>query len=309
MKALEFSRLGVVELVDAPEPQPGPDDVLVSVAAAGICGSDVHGINGGFLREPPLIMGHEFAGMAEGRRVAVNPMLSCGHCAMCAGGNDQLCVDRSIIGIHRAGGFAERVSVPRSALVELPERLSFEAAAMIEPLAVALHAWRLAQALPDSRVAVIGAGTIGLMALSVARLDVADIVAVDVSEDRLTIAQRLGATVTATRLDGEFDVIIDAVGAAATHAASVARLAPRGTAIWIGNLSPEPAFDAKSLVRGEHRVLGSFAYSQRDFAAAARLAPKLPLDWFTTYPMAEAVDVFAALASGRPTAVKAQLRP
>ncbi len=309
MQALEFSRIGVVELVDVPEPSPGPDEVVIDVEAVGVCGSDIHGIDGGFLRVPPLVMGHEFGGMLEGRRVAVNPMLSCQACDLCRSGHDQLCANRSIIGIHIPGAFTSRIAVPRSAVVELPQGTSATAAALVEPLAVSLRGWRLAESAPDSRVAIIGAGSIGLGVLAAALRDVAEVTVVDLSAERLAVAERLGATTISASLEGTYDVIVDAVGAEATHRSSVEHLAPLGLAVWIGNASAEPGFDARELVRGEHSVRGSFAYSREDFRDAATLAGSMDTSWVETRPLEAAVESFAELRAGSAPAIKIQFTP
>src|SRR2546430_3883506 len=161
----------MVELLDVPEPDPVPGDVLVQVRAAGICGSELHGARRPGFRKPPLIMGHEFAGVsADGTAVVINPILSCGRCAECQRGLRNVCRNREIIGVHRAGGFAERVAVPASALRPLPPGLSWEAAALVEPAANAAHAWNQAGGAlgapgavraKGARVAVIGGGAIG----------------------------------------------------------------------------------------------------------------------------------------------------
>lgn len=309
MRALEFTHPGTVALVDAAEPIAGPDEAIVSVEVAGICGSDLHGIHGGFLRKPPLIMGHEFSGTVEGRRVAVNPLLSCGHCPLCTSDRDQLCGERAIVGITRAGGLAERVAVPSAALVDIGPGLSFEAAAMVEPLAVALRGWRLAHAHPEQRVAIVGAGSIGLLVLGIAVLEGHTPTVVDSSPTRLRIAEQHGGGALIPELTGEFDVIIDAVGAAATHAASVEHLARQGSTIWIGNASADAAFDARELVRREQTVRGSFAYSRMDFRDAAGIAPRLAVDWNMVYPLARVLEVFDSLSGGAELPVKAQFRP
>jgi threonine dehydrogenase-like Zn-dependent dehydrogenase len=237
VKALVFTAPGTVELLDVPEPDPAPGDVLVQVRAAGICGSELHGARRPGFRKPPLIMGHEFAGVgADGTAVVINPILSCGRCAECQRGLRNVCRNREIIGVHRAGGFAERVAVPASALRPLPPGLSWEAAALVEPAANAVHAWNQAGgalgACADAtgaRVAVIGCGAIGLLCAAMVlsggagRVDVTDL-----SPDRLAAAQRLGAEAAGPSLSGEYDVVIDAVGSAATRAASVAHQRPVG---------------------------------------------------------------------------------
>lgn len=310
MRALVFTRPGTVELLDVDDPQPAPGEVLVRVGAVGICGSELHGIRSSDFRTPPLIMGHEFAGtLADGRQVVVNPLLSCGSCDMCAAGRDHLCRHRAILGIHRPGAFAEWVAVPERALHPLPAGMSFESAALIEPLANAIHAVHLAAPPRDCRVAIIGAGTIGLVSLLVAH-GLSDHISVcDTAQDRLMFAKRLGAVEVGDRLAGEFDVVIDAVGAPATHRASVERLRPGGTAVWLGLLSSDPGFDGQILVREEKRVLGSYCYTDRDFDAAVQLAQTVPLDWASSFPLAEGQQIFQELMNGRHDIIKAVLRP
>ncbi|MCL1838931.1 MAG: alcohol dehydrogenase catalytic domain-containing protein [Propionibacteriaceae bacterium] len=309
MQALQFSRLGVVEMVEIPEPQVCAGEVIVEVDAAGVCGSDVHGIHGGFLRVPPLVMGHEFTGTVNGRRYGVNPLLSCGSCQWCQQGNEQLCPDRKLIGIHIPGGFTKRIAVPERALVEVPEGISPEAAALIEPLSVSLRGWRWGAARETDKVAVIGAGSIGLGVLHAAVNDGRNVTVCDISEHRLGIAESMGATRTVTELDETFDVIIDAVGAKATHISSVTKLSPQGLAVWIGNISADPGFDARELVRGEQNIRGSFACSRKDFEDAAQLAATIDTSWVQTLPLDQAPLAFAEISEGRSSAIKIQFRP
>ncbi|MFI0367065.1 alcohol dehydrogenase catalytic domain-containing protein [Actinomadura sp. 1N219] len=310
MKALVFTGPGTVELLDVDRPVAGEGEVLVRIEAAGICGSELHGILHTDFRKPPLIMGHELAGVTEdGRRVTVNPLLSCGACDRCRAGDDHLCRERAILGIHRPGGFAEAVAVPERALHVLEPGMDAEVAAMVEPLANAVHALRLADPAPGARIGVIGAGTIGLVTLLAAR-DISDRVEVcDLSERRLAVAARLGASRVGAELAGEFDVVIDAVGAHVTHRDSVRLLRPGGTAVWIGLLSAEPGFDGRHIVRQEKRVLGSYCYTGIDFAAALKLAGRVPLDWATSFSLADGPEIFTALMRGRQDVVKALLRP
>jgi threonine dehydrogenase-like Zn-dependent dehydrogenase len=305
-----FTRPGVVEVLDVDEPIAAEGEVIVEVAAAGICGSELHGISQPGFRTPPLVMGHEFAGTTpDGRRVTVNPIVSCGTCDLCRTGLTQVCRDRAIVGIHRPGAFAERVTVPANLIHELPADMPWEQAAMVEPLANAVHVWNLAGAPAGTRVGVLGAGTIGLVAYLVANAGgAAETVVVDLAEDRLATARNIGAT-TASALEDEFDVIIDAVGVAATHKASVDRLRPGGTAVWIGLMGTEPAFNTADFIRQEKRVLGSFAYTDEEFGAAIELAPRCELGWVHSFPLAQGATIFTELMKGRTDVVKALLRP
>jgi threonine dehydrogenase-like Zn-dependent dehydrogenase len=310
LQALVFTAPGVVEVLDVDEPTPVEGEVVVEVAAAGICGSELHGISKPGFRTPPLVMGHEFAGTTpDGRRVTVNPIVSCGTCDLCKTGLAQVCRERAIVGIHRPGAFAERVNVPAHMIHELPAEMAWERAAMVEPLANGVHAWALAGRPAGARVGIIGAGTIGLVAYLVAAAGGAgEVVVCDLSEDRLGMARNLGAT-TAAELDGEFDVVIDAVGVAATHKASVDRLRPGGTAVWIGLMGTDAGFDSTDLIRQEKSVLGSFAYTDDEFGEAVRLAQTADLGWVDSFPLAEGATIFTELMHGRTDVVKALLRP
>jgi threonine dehydrogenase-like Zn-dependent dehydrogenase len=301
----------VVEMQDVAEPQPGDGDVIVEVKGSGICGSELHGFRSLGFRKPPLVMGHEIVGLdPAGRRVAVNPLLSCGQCDLCVRDLPQVCRQRGLLGVHRPGGFAERVAVPSTALHELPDSVGWEAAALIEPLANALHALRQVPDIRDTRIGVIGAGAIGLLCLLVGRrLGAGHITVVDPSEGRLAIASRLGADETGPSLTQEYDAIVDAVGLPATRADSVLRVRPGGHAVWIGLAKAEATVDGNELVRGERRIVGTFAYRPEEFAEAVELSADCDLAWSTGVPLDDAHDVFMALAEGRSDIVRAVIRP
>ncbi|HET6878486.1 MAG TPA: alcohol dehydrogenase catalytic domain-containing protein [Jatrophihabitans sp.] len=308
MRALVYTNPGEVQLRDEPDPEPAPGEELLTVRASGICGSELHGFRTPGMRVPPLIMGHEFVGTtAGGRRVAVNPLLSCGECDSCAAGRPQVCRSRALLGVHRAGGFAERVAVPQSALHDLPEVVPDAAAALVEPLANAVHACSLLPA-DAARVAVLGAGPIGLLCAQVASRRGAAVQISDPSEPRCATARRLGLDAVAAA-DGEFDAVIDAVGLPATRQTSLERVRPAGTAVWIGLATSQVEIDGNALVRGEKAVRGSFAYTPAEFAEAVALAADLDLSWTTAVPLADSARVFYSLADGNTEIVKAVLVP
>jgi threonine dehydrogenase-like Zn-dependent dehydrogenase len=311
VKALVYTAPSELEVLEVEEPRPADDEVLVQVTAAGICGSELHGVRTPGFRTPPLVMGHEFVGFAaDGRRVAVNPVVACGACDLCRQGQAQLCRHRAIVGVHRPGGFAERVTVPAAAIHEIPDAMSWGQAAMIEPLANAVHAWGVADVAGRARVGIVGAGSIGLVCLLVASEGGAGSVMItDLSPHRLEVARQLGATAVGEKLDGEFDVIFDAVGVPGTRQASVAHLRPGGKAVWLGLIDPTPAFDCADLVRMEKRVLGSFAYRDDEFEAAIGLALRIDLSWSATFPLSQGAKIFTELMNGRTDIVKALLQP
>src|SRR5438128_6032222 len=232
-----------VEAVD--EPRQRDDEVIVQPEAAGICGSEIEGYLGRMSnRTPPLVMGHEFAGTVaaaggragrewSGRRVAVNPLLSCRSCARCVAGERNLCAQRRLIGVHVAGGFAERVAVPAANLVALPDRADARTGALVEPLANAVHAMGLARRLVAAEVVVVlGAGTIGLFALHAARAaGIADVRVVEPFAERRAFALAAGARSAladagALARERSADLVIDAVGAGSTRRAALDAVRP-----------------------------------------------------------------------------------
>lgn len=311
MRALVFTAPGTVEVQDIPDVVAADGEVIVHVERTGICGSEIHGIRTTGFRVPPLVMGHEFVGhTSEGRRVAVNPLTHCGACDLCTSHHTQLCRTRSLLGVHRPGGFSERVAVPSSSLHDLPDTIEWDRAALIEPVANAVHAWSMAGSPTGKRIGVIGCGPIGLACLEVARISGAAFVAcADLASDRTDVATSIGADEVGSSLEGEFDVIFDAVGTAATRNDSVAHLIPGGVTIWLGLATPEVDFDAAGATRFEKSIRGSFAYADHEFAEAINLAPHLNLSWSTTYPLEQGAEIFLALMNGQTSPIKALLQP
>lgn len=314
MRALVYAAHGRIEVQDVPEPRPGPGEVVVETAATGICGSELEGFRSRSpFRVPPLIMGHEIVGTRSdtGARVAVNPLVTCGACDLCLRGQQNLCRSRALLGVHRAGGFAERVAVPEGCLHELPDGMPFERAALAEPLANAVHAIRLAQEHDPQpqRVGVIGAGMLGLaVGLVAARVGAADVAVTDLHPGRLAVAAEAGLRAMPDGLEGEFDVVVDAVGAPATRRAAMAALRPGGTAVWLGLHASDAGIDGLAVTRSEQRILGTFAYVDRDFRAALAMAADVdPSAWLETRPLHDGAATFLALVEGPSAAVKTLL--
>ncbi len=315
MQALVYTAPLTLEMRDVPEPVVGEDEVVVAVEAVGICGSELEGFRSQSpFRVPPLIMGHEFAGrLFDGTRVAVNPLIACGRCDLCLRGLRNVCRRRTVLGIQRPGAFAERVAVPEASCVPVPEGLSADYAALAEPLACAVHAWRLALAQDPSpvRVGVIGAGMLGLATALVAlRGGVRDVSVADVSDARLASAVTAGVPHAVRELEGEFDFVFDAVGSAHTRAASVERLRPGGTTVGMGLHGADAGFDGLALIRQEKRVLATFAYVERDFAAALEMAADVDATpWVAVRPLADGIETFLGLLEGPAAATKTLLSP
>src|SRR2546421_2338381 len=212
MKALLLKEYKQFSFEDVPAPEPGPDDVLVAVKACGICGSDVHGMDGSTgRRRPPIIMGHEASGViaetgssvkgwAAGDRVTLDSTIYCGRCEFCRRGQINLCDKRRVLGVsceeyRQHGAFAEFVAAPQHILYRLPDGLSFEHAALAEPFAIALHAIGRAPVMATDTAVVIGAGMIGLaLVQALVQAGCAKLIVVDISPERLAIATKLGAT-------------------------------------------------------------------------------------------------------------------
>lgn len=309
MKALVFTDVGKVKVLDVDEPVPAAGETLVHVAASGICGSELHGVRAPGFRKPGLVMGHEFCGTTDdGRRVVVNPLLSCGHCESCRSGATEICRDRALVGVNRWGGFAERVAVPDSTLHELPDDMPWKTAALVEPLANAVHALNLAGR--PRRVGIIGAGAIGLVCLLIGAAQGCDVHVADVDDHRRGLAGRLGATQVSDRLVGEYDVVLDAVGSSATRQMSVDRLRPGGLALWLGlQESRVELTAANDAVRWQRHILGSFGYRSAEFAEALRLVPRLNIDWTSSFPLSSGAVIFNRLMNGDRSVTKALLNP
>lgn len=226
MKALLLTEYKVLELTEMPEPPIGPDDVLVRVKACGICGSDIHGFDGSTGRRiPPLVMGHEAAGFVAktgshvtqfrvGERVTFDSTVYCGKCYFCRRGEVNLCDNRQVLGVspgeyRRHGAFAEYVAVPQHITYPIPETLSFEHAAMIEAVSVAVHAVGLTPVRLDDTAVVVGSGMIGLLVVQALRLaGCGRVIAVDLDETRLRLAGELGAEVCINARDHDVPSVV-----------------------------------------------------------------------------------------------------
>ncbi len=292
MKALLLREYNRLECVDVPDPEPRPDEVVVAVKACGICGSDVHGLDGSTGRRiPPLIMGHEASGVIaevgaevrdwrEGDRVTCDSTVYCGKCHFCRGGEINLCDRRQVLGVaceehRRDGAFADYVSVPHHILHRLPDGLSFEQAAMVEPTSVAVHGVSRTPVRLDDTAVVVGAGVIGLLAAQALRAaGCGRVIAVDVDQDRLDLACRLGADQGLRSDEGDLvaevrsrtagrgaDIAVEAVGLAPTVELAVGCVRKGGAVTLIGNAAPTVELMLQATVAGELTLRGSAASS------------------------------------------------
>ena len=290
MKSLLLREYGHLEIAEIPRPEPGPGEVLVRVAACGICGSDVHGYDGSSGRRiPPLVMGHEAAGIVAavgadvrtfraGDRVTFDSTVYCGGCDYCRRGEMNLCDHREVVGVscgdyRRHGAFAEYVTVPERIVYPLPDAMGFAEAAMLEAVAVALHAVHLSGDGQGRTALVVGAGMIGLLTMQAARtLGYGRVMSADLDASRLELAQKLGADDTLHRSGAELaaevqkqtgghgaDVVFEAVGRNEAVSAAIDSLRKGGTVVLIGNITAEVTLPLQRVVSRQIRLQGTAA--------------------------------------------------
>lgn len=295
MRALVMQAPRQPVVQDRPEPVPGPGEVVVRVKRVGICGTDLHIYAGDFLSGYPLVPGHEFAGLIDavghgvtgfsaGDRVAVDPTLVCGRCAYCLSGRSNHCEHWGAIGDTTDGAMAEFVKVPAENVVRLPDHVSFEEGAFIEPIACVVHGMRQLQLQAGQSVLLFGAGSMGqLLVQALAHAGAGELVVVDVSPAKLDLALAHGATAGVRAQDVDktlahrtnhrgFDVVVDVTGIPAVIQNEFRHLAPKGTHLQFG-VAPTGAsvtINPFDIYHMDWRLTGSMAIN-RTYQAA--------LDW------------------------------
>lgn len=329
MKAMLYPAWDTLEMGEVPEPAPAPGEVVLQVAAVGICGSELEAVaTRSPRRTPPLIMGHEFCGevavvgagvpdLQLGDRVVASSIVPCGRCSLCRRGATHLCPQRQVFGMNRSGAFAERVAVPAAVTFPLPERVGPLEGALVEPLANAVHVWSLlGQRFPETAV-IIGCGAIGLMALQVARAGGAlTLVAVDVNSARLEMAHAVGAEpvfdptthdvvaeVQALTRGRGADVVVDAAGTVGARRAAVAMARPGGDVVWIGLHEDATEVSGRQVVLGERRISGSYAVTATDIETAIGLFAHGRIEigpWARPFALADGPRVFRELLAAPP---------
>jgi L-iditol 2-dehydrogenase len=339
MRALLLDAERHLSLVAAPIPAlERPDDVLVRVRAVGVCGSDLHGYLGVTGRRiPPLVMGHEATGdvvavgpavrgLRPGDRVATNTIAACGRCRPCLAGERSLCEHRRILGMDAPGAYAEYVVWPEDSLPRLPDGLAYEAGALAEPLAVALHAVNIAAIKPGDAVLIAGGGPIGVLVHLLARMAGAGTIIVsDLHPDRLSAARAFGADVVVDAGNADpvaaarehtggsgVDIAIEAVGASVTARQTIAAVRNAGTVVWLGNSENLIEIEMQAVVTRNLTLRGSYGMTGEEFGRALALlaAGRLPVD--------DIVNRYATLDEGpalfeqllaSPATIKCMLRP
>ena len=320
MKAAVFKGIGEIAVEDVAEPEAGPTDLVVSVAACGICGSDLHTFQHGSFVEPGQVMGHEFAGevvaagaevegLAVGDRVTASPIVPCGHCARCAEGRYNLCAEAWTTGIAygRPGAFAERVRIPNAIaggnVFKLDDSVVDEAGATVEPLAVGVHAVRLVGDVTGQTALVLGLGTIGQQVVQVLNAYRAGrVIGIDLSPLRLAAAEQLGAEpvdgspglaealAAVLGEDGEVDVVFECSGVPALNAAALDVVKGGGTIVVLALYDDEVSFNPTVLVQKEIRLQGSIAYTSDDFGEAVALLERGAVQYAPLITQREALD-------------------
>jgi L-iditol 2-dehydrogenase len=343
MKALVLSEYNRLDIVNMPVPQPAEDELLIRIQACGICGSDVHGYDGSTGRRiPPIVMGHEAAGVVEsvggavegfraGDRVTFDSTVSCGKCFYCLRGEINLCDHREVIGVstpafRRMGAFAEYVTVPARIAYHLPDNMSFPHAALIEAVSVAVHAVSLTPIALEDTAVVVGAGMIGLLTLQAARQAGAGrVVVLDVDDTRLELARSLGATQTFNSRNDDViaqimeqtegrgaDVALECVGATVPVKLAVDSVRKGGAVTLVGNVAPTIELGLQSVVTRQIRLQGSCASSGEYPACislmsrgAIRVEPLLS----ALAPLEDGASWFHRLHEREPGLLKVVLQP
>ena len=343
MKALVLQEYGKLVYEDVPRPQIGPDEVLVEVAACGICGSDVHGLDGSTgRRRPPLIMGHEAAGVvaetgpavrgwATGERVTFDSTIYRLDDWYSRRGLYNLSDGRMVLGVspgeyRRDGAFAEYVAVPQHILYRIPAGVSFARAAMTEPVAVATHAARLTPIEPGDTALVVGAGMIGLCLVQVLRASgCARVLAVDVDPAKRELARKLGASLVfdpstddvpkavAEVTEGRgADVAFEAVGITATVKAAIEAVRRGATVTLVGNIAPSAEIPLQSVVTRQLRLQGSASIAG-EYPAVLGMIERGAVDvdamLSAVAPLSEGASWFARLHAKEPGLMKVILKP
>lgn len=343
MKALMYNGAFDISIKEMEKPKPVAGEVCIKVKAVSICGSDLNGYKGkNPMRVAPLVMGHEFAGdivelgtgvknLKVGMRVTANPHANCGECQDCLAGRTHLCNFRRTTGTTMAtgsthGAMAEYVCIQERLVILLPDEVSYDEAALIEPLAVSLRGAKKAGAIKGQCVVVLGAGPIGLLAVQCLKgLGAKTVIATDIIDERLEMARKCGADITVNSKKDDLsakvkeitagagaDAVLDAVGIRESIRQAIEVIRNGGNIVCVGMSAPVIEFDLRKVVCHEINLIGSYCYID-EIKEAAQLLQKGQVrvkDLITTVaPLDKGAEVFANLASGNPGDIKVVLRP
>jgi 2-desacetyl-2-hydroxyethyl bacteriochlorophyllide A dehydrogenase len=333
MKALVYTQPNEMQVLDRPYPSLDPDEVVLKIESVGICGSDMHAFHGHDpRRKPGLVLGHEFAGtiaesssplFTQGQRVTGNPLITCGHCEYCLQGRNNLCANRTMVGMTRPGAFAEFMSIPASSLIKIPEGLSLDAAALTEPAATAVHAINLSmralhRPIQECRVLVLGGGAIGMLsALLLKHYGVDDVLVAEVNPLRRQAIEKHAACKTINPVEekvaeNSYEFVMDCVGAVVTRNTALAAVKPGGVMMHVGLQDWSSEIDMRKLTLAEITLLGTYTYSTIDLQATVNLLARHAfgdLTWVEKRSLEEGAKAFDDLHYGRTASAKVLLKP
>ena len=332
MKALVYTQPGQMELQERPMPELVDGEVVLKIEAVGICGSDLHAWHGHDpRRQPGLVLGHEFVGRIErsaapgfepGSRWTGNPLIVCGTCEYCVQGRNNLCANRTMVGMTRPGAYAEYMSIPAPSLVALPPELPSVAAALTEPAATAWHAINLSmralvRPLHECRVLVIGGGAIGMLAgLLLTHMGVRELTVTELNPMRReTLARTVGCTAIDPRehppTEARFEFVIDAVGSKVTREQAFRSVKPGGVIMHVGLQDWASEIDMRKLTLAEISLLGTYTYTTADLRATVDALQRGvfgDLAWVEERRLDEGPQAFIDLDRGASAAAKIVLR-
>jgi 2-desacetyl-2-hydroxyethyl bacteriochlorophyllide A dehydrogenase len=333
MKALVYTQPHEVRLQERPLPEAAAGEVVLAIEAVGICGSDMHAWHGHDpRRKPGLVLGHEFVGriassqvpgFEPGTRWTGNPLIVCGTCEYCVQGRNNLCANRTMVGMTRPGAFAEYMSIPAASLVAMPQEMDSRVAVITEPAATSWHALNLslralARPLHECKVLVIGGGAIGMTtALLVKHLGAARLAVAELNPLRRAAVERHAGCETidpraAPPAESAYDYVVDAVGAKATRAQAFACVKPGGVIMHVGLQDWASEIDMRRLTLAEITLLGTYTYTTADLRATVdALARGVfgDLSWLEERRLEDGQQAFLDLHEGRSAAAKIVLHP
>lgn len=333
MKALVYTQPNEMQVLDRPYPLLNEGEIVLKIESVGICGSDMHAYHGHDpRRKPGLVLGHEFAGIVEegssplflkGQRVTGNPLITCGRCEYCLQGRNNLCANRTMVGMTRPGAFAEYMSIPANSLIAIPESLSMDAAALTEPAATAVHAINLSmraleRPIQECRVLILGGGAIGMLsALLLKHYGVNEINVAEVNPlRRAAIDRHVGCKsfnpVDEKISENAYEFVMDCVGAAVTRNSALSAIKPGGVIMHVGLQDWSSEIDMRKLTLAEITLLGTYTYSTVDLQATVNLLAHHAfgdLSWVEKRSLDDGPQAFNDLHAGKTAAAKVLLKP
>jgi len=333
MKALVYTNPNEMQLLERPYPTMDQDEVILKIDSVGICGSDMHAYHGHDpRRKPGLVLGHEFSGVVieslsvnfkKGARVTGNPLITCGVCEYCIQGRNNLCSNRTMVGMTRPGAFAEYMSIPAKTLITLPDDMPMDAAALTEPAATAVHAINLSmralhRPIQECRVLIIGGGAIGMLtALLLKHFGVNDLSVAETNALRRESIHRYAECktidpVAVAVIENQYDFVIDCVGTKLTRKSAFEAIKPGGVIMHVGLQDWASEIDMRKLTLAEITLLGTYTYSTADLIATVNYLNQGAfgsLAWVEKRSLDDGSNAFDDLHRGKTSSAKILLKP